>query len=343
MQVVFRVDASVEIGYGHVMRCLTLADELRSHNHQVSFVCRDLTGHLAGKIEQKSYVCQLIQAKQWQQDASQTAGLLAELSPDWIVVDHYQLDAQWHKALRGITGKIMVVDDLANRRLDCDLLLDTGMGKQPQDYERLVPTGCHLLTGVQYALIRREFIRKVNAAKTKRLNIHKMEKVLINFGGMDPAGLIPAILGRLINKFSGLEFSVVVSSKTPNLADIQQLVQGCTSCRLLLDIDNMAEEMLLADFAIGAAGITAYERCTLGLPAIVIPNADNQQHFMSQLDKHSAVMAVRQPERMLVEIEQLMDKCLKDADSLKNFSVACFKLVDGLGAHRVVEAMDALA
>lgn len=343
MKVVFRVDASIEIGFGHVMRCLTLAEPLRAHGHDVHFVCCTLKGHLAQKIEQKGFDCLLIQKNDWQTDAGQTNDIIAKFKADWLIVDHYQLDYRWHRAVRNQVYKIMAIDDLANRNMDCDLLLDTGMGKLPADYQELVPAHCKILTGIEYALIRSEFSGKREAAISRRVAIREVKNILINLGGMDQLNLIPGILARLMTEFKQLEFTIIVSSATPNLIQIQQQVKNCRTCRLLLDIDNMAEEILFADLAIGAAGITAYERCVLGLPAITVAVADNQQHFLSRLVKAGAVLSVKHTEKMPDEIVGLCKSLMGNVNSLQALSSASFELLDTNGATRVVKALEAMA
>jgi len=343
MKVVFRVDAGTEMGYGHVMRCLTLAETIRQRGHFVYFICAEIKGHLAQRIKQKGLKYSLIEKSDWHSDAEQTNEIISLLHPDWLIVDHYALDYQWHEAVREIADKIMVIDDLANRRLDGDLLLDTGLGKHPEDYKGLLPANCHVLTGADYALIRGEFCEKIKAAKIKRSNLKKPEKLLINFGGMDSRNLIPDILDNLDSRFNELEFTVIVSSATQNLEKIRRSIKGCRSCRLLLDVDNMAEEIFNADMALGAGGITAYERCVLGLPSIVIPVADNQLHFAAELKKQAVAVMIMPAASLLKDIINEIEKYMADGELLKKLTSRSFALVDGKGAVRVVKTLESLA
>lgn len=342
MFVVIRADASVDIGFGHVFRCLTLAEALHARGHKIEFVCRDLPGQLAGKIFDEGFVCHLIQADSWSMDAEKTRELFLEEVPDWIVVDHYGLDSRWHLSVQEVTRKIMVIDDLANRKIDCDLLLDTGIGKSRGDYLELIPANCQTLTGVEFALIRSEFQANRLTAKQKRSEQHGVDKIMINLGGMDQNNLIPTILNGLAGFLERLKFDIIVSSVTPNFSQIKEVVEHCTSCRLLLDVDNMADIILEADFAIGAGGVTAYERCILGLPSIVIPVADNQQQFVSELAMRSAIFKVTSSENMVADIQQILARCLAEPDTLKNISQSCFDLLDGLGSVRVVQKMESM-
>ncbi|WP_405420711.1 hypothetical protein [Marinobacter flavimaris] len=145
MRIAFRADASVQIGTGHVMRCLTLADELTRQGHECQFICREHEGHLGDLIASNGHGLTLLSPRvdneldtkgassdnyalwlgvPWQEDARQTFDVLTPWKPDWLVVDHYALDAEWDSALANAVGSIMVIDDLANRVHECALLLD---------------------------------------------------------------------------------------------------------------------------------------------------------------------------------------------------------------------------
>ncbi len=334
MRVVFRSDAGAEIGHGHIMRCLTLAHKLKEKGHSVQFVCVNIKGHLAEKISQ-SFSCYLINKTDWLSDAEQTNKILENQQIDWLVVDHYRLDYRWHKQLRDYIVKIMVIDDLANRQLDCDLLLDTGLGKMPEDYQGLVPERCQILTGIKYALIRDEFISSREAAKKKRKQYTPYSKLLINFGGIDTLGVIPKLLEELHEKLPLLQIMVVVSSATPNLTEIKQQADNNANCRLITDAENMAEIMLEADLAIGAGGVTALERCVMGLPSIVLAVAENQQHFVTELARNNAVMFVEASENIALVLVDSLANLLKQPERLKMLSRAGFNLLDGGGAEYV--------
>ena len=170
MRVVFRADASVTIGTGHVMRCLTLAEALRKAGAEVAFVCRELDGNLAGLIEARGFDVHVLPplepptdpltwtAAHWHEDAAQTASFL-KTRADWLVVDHFALEHRWEKEMREHANRLMVIDDLADRVHDCDLLLDQNYLQEPARYDTLVPAHCRKLLGPAYALLRDEFRR----------------------------------------------------------------------------------------------------------------------------------------------------------------------------------------
>ncbi len=177
MKIVFRVDASLQIGSGHIMRCLTLADELVRRGADIIFVCRERLGNLINLIEAKRYqVIRLPQAQveyiattddlyhaewlgvSWEQDASDTIAVLGDEKPEWLVIDHYAIDRRWEQKLRPHVGKIMVIDDLADRPHDCDLILDQNLYQEmDKRYVNNVPESCQKLFGPKFALLRPEF------------------------------------------------------------------------------------------------------------------------------------------------------------------------------------------
>ncbi|MGD9710315.1 MAG: UDP-2,4-diacetamido-2,4,6-trideoxy-beta-L-altropyranose hydrolase, partial [Halothiobacillaceae bacterium] len=220
MSVAFRVDASLDIGTGHVMRCLTLADALAAGGAECRFICREHPGHLIEHIRGKGYRVDALPVGasllaingegrptespphahwlgcRWETDAAETRAILCQDKPDWLVVDHYALDARWEKALKGSYKKLMVIDDLADRPHACDLLLDQNLGREPGDYEALVSAHCRRLIGPQYALLRPEFaaLREYSLQRRRR---PEPRRLLITMGGMDQPNATGKVLEAL--------------------------------------------------------------------------------------------------------------------------------------------------
>ena len=296
--IIIRADASVSIGSGHVMRCLTLAEELRNAGAVVSFVPRVHPGNLNGLIRDKGFQCfELPEApapgsnKQnghdtrseyasWlgvsqQHDARETIEALGGARADWLIVDHYSLDEEWEKLLRPQVSKIMVIDDLADRRHDCDLLLDQNFFINGEKrYDEMVPPSCTKLLGPKYALLRREFRE---ARKNLRARSGEVKRVLVFFGGSDPDNITRLAIEALSNpELLHLQVDVVIGAQNPNRVAVEKLIQDRPGITLHVQTSNMAELMCEADLAIGAGGIATWERLYLGLPSIVIPIAKNQ-------------------------------------------------------------------
>ncbi|MBD3768372.1 MAG: UDP-2,4-diacetamido-2,4,6-trideoxy-beta-L-altropyranose hydrolase, partial [Gammaproteobacteria bacterium] len=202
MRIAFRVDAALAIGTGHVMRCLTLAHELREQGANCVFICRQHQGHMAGLIQQRGFGCHLLALSEtpylpqsddlahaawlgasWQQDAQQTLALLAE-PVDWMVVDHYAIDARWQASVKVGYQRLLVIDDLADREHLADVLLDQTYGRQVADYQSLVPQQCQLLLGSTYALLRPEFAQWREASLKRRKLQTNIQNILISMGGI---------------------------------------------------------------------------------------------------------------------------------------------------------------
>ncbi len=308
VQVAFRVDASIEIGTGHVMRCLTLASALREQGAVCVFVCRPLQGHLIYLIAQRGFeVKQLPEAvsplvKQlptqpkyaswlevdWQTDAQHTNDLLQGQVFDWLVLDHYALDIHWQQAVAACYHRLFVIDDLADREHDCDVLLDQNLGRTPADYQALVPKKAQLLIGPHYALLRPEFAQYREGSLNRRLLKPSLQQILVTLGGVDKNNMTEKILACLNTcQFSEeIQMKVVMGASAPYLSQVKQQAQNMRfKTEVLVGVDNMAQLMSESDLAIGAAGSTSWERCCLGLPTFMFVLAENQLAIAKALNQ----------------------------------------------------------
>ena len=289
------------------MRCLTLADVLRANGATVSFICREHTGHLCDLVVQKGYVVHRLpyaepgggiggnEYLQWlavsqEEDVRQTATALQQEreKPMWLIVDHYALDEKWEKAMRPHTERIMVIDDLANRLHNCDLLLDQNLYEDLHTrYDGLVPDDCHKLLGPSYALLRPEFLQARQSLR-KRAGIVK--RLLIFFGGVDPTNETAKVLEavQMLNR-PEIIVDVIVGDANPHADQLRKQCADRTNITLYSQVKNMAELMANADLAIGAGGTTTWERCCLGLPTITLVIADNQREMIETIAGRGAV------------------------------------------------------
>ena len=284
MKVLIRTDSSVEIGSGHLMRCLTLADQLRSKGSSVAFTCRDLPGGLFDLVEAHGYQCtrfRLAVTGEGLQHADakatlEAAGKLFLDGLDWLVVDHYELDAIWERMLRPHVCKLMVIDDLANRQHDCDLLLDQNYyHDMDRRYQMLVPQQCVTLLGPAYVLLRPEF---ADARKRLRLRDGTVRRILVFLGGSDPTNQTQKAVEalKLVDR-PDIGVDVVVGAGNPNRDTIQALCNQLPNVAFHNQVSNMAELIHNADLGVGAGGATMWERCCLGLPTITVVFAANQE------------------------------------------------------------------
>lgn len=361
--VLFRVDASIAMGIGHVMRCLTLADRLTAAGAECWFVCRAHPGHLAALIRQRGYAVELLPAAQaeptddarnsdvyasWlgvsqQADADAVVALLAQRPADWVVVDHYALDAHWERQVQQDRRLCLVIDDLANRPHDCDLLLDQTLGQQAQQYRSLVPRRCRLLLGADYALLRPQF-QQQRALALARRHQNRLQHLLISLGGSDPHNVTAMVLHSLLDCAlpEALRITVVMGGQAPHLDSVRALAEQLPwSTEVQLGVEQMAPLMASADLAIGAAGTTSWERCCLGLPTVVIQMADNQAFSAQQLQAAGAALVVQNASAIGEQLPLALARLLS-AEARQVMARQAARLVDGLGANRVATLMAGL-
>lgn len=357
LKVAFRADASVEIGAGHVMRCLALADGLRLHGAECHFICRDHDGQMGKRISDRGHDVSLLPATVgkvaesgdatyaswlgcgWEEDARQTASVLVHMPLDWLVVDHYAIDWRWEAALRGSTQRLMAIDDLADRRHEVDLLLDQNLGRDTAHYDNLVPEGARCLVGPAYALLRPEF-HGLRSYSLLRRNGAPPQRVLISLGGMDSGNVTGRVLEALA--VAGLppeaRVIVVLGRSAPWLDAVAELAFRMPfPCELRVDIDDMARQMAEADLAIGAAGGSSWERCALGLPSVMMTLAENQREIAAALQNAGAAISVADGDTKT--LGRVVRALLDDRQGMRRISAAASMQCDGLGVGRVVTEM----
>lgn len=277
MKVAFRVDASRDIGSGHVMRCLALAQALAEQGAEIVFLCQQLPGSMEAQIREAGFVCWLLSPVQdIEDDADQTNHLLDQAPGwDWLIVDHYALSVRWSRALRARVEKLMVIDDLANRLLGCDVLLDQNLHADPaKRYRGLVPPDAVCLFGSEFALLRAGFAKARSRLQPRS---GEVRRVLICFGGADAPNATGRVLETLLSAFPALHFDVVVGASNPHLEGLQALCGRYANATLSYAVKDVASHMAQADLFVGSGGTMTWERAALGLAGITLSIADNQQ------------------------------------------------------------------
>lgn len=336
MKVAFRADASIEIGTGHVMRCLTLADRLRERGATTHFLCRPLDGHLGETITARGHGLAWLPVRaSLDHDAKDCLEALAnEIRWDWLVVDHYGLDAAWECSMRSGAMKIMAIDDLADRPHDCDLLLDQNYQDEGR-YVGLVPEKCRTLIGPQYALLRPQFAR---ARKTTKREHGDVSRLLVFFGGSDPNGDTLNTLNVISQlDLPNLAVDVVIGRTNPNRVAIQTACRSIACAAFHIQVDDMASLMAAADLFIGSGGSSSWERCCLGLPAIVISCADNQAQLSSSLATFGAQLYLGPASTFdVTSLKQVITALSSLPELQMHLSSQGMSLVDGLGVDRVL-------
>ena len=357
MNLVLRADASLQMGTGHVMRCLTLADALTAQGACCEFICREHEGHLIEAIRHKGYRVHVLHlaaeaggqdniapqpahaawlGSSQEQDAAACAHILAKVKPDWLIVDHYALDARWERALAPHYRKLMVIDDLADRPHACDLLLDQTFGRSASDYRARVSADCELLCGSAYALLRPEFaaLRPYSLQRRAR---PALRELLITMGGVDKDNATGQVLQalRTCPLPADCRITVVMGASAPWMEQVRTQARGMPwPTRVLVGVSDMAQLMADSDLAIGAAGATSWERCCLGLPTVMLVLAENQRKIAEELCEARAAHLV-DPSKL--NKQPLIAPEYLEPLSLNAMSHAAAAITDGFGAAQVTK------
>jgi len=359
LKIAFRTDASLLIGTGHVMRCLTLADALRARGADCVFLCRPHTGHLLTQIGDRGHRVVALPAPpstftrspadpphgdwlgtDWRRDAEEARDALSGQGVDWLVVDHYALDRRWEAALRPACRRLMAMDDLADRPHDCDLLLDPSLGRESADYAELLPVGAVTLLGPQFALLRPEFAQHRTESLARRA-APALRHLLITMGGVDKDNATGRVLEALdgCTLPPGLRITAVMGPHSPWLAEVQaRAARMRVPTQVQVGVMDMARLMTDSDLAIGAAGGTSWERCCLGVPGIVLILAENQHGMAMTLQAAGAIVATTSAEEAARWL-QAQVSAGTISDFLARLSVAAACVTDGRGVIRVEQIM----
>ncbi len=364
MQIIFRTDSSIDIGTGHVMRCLALADEFASKGAKCEFICRNHTGNVIELIRSKGYFCHILQVEDVKNinelfpdldkvepahlnwlgssqinDAKSCVRILSSKVTDLLILDHYSIDFRWEREVSKYVGKLMVIDDLADRKHSCDLLLDQSFGRNYEEYMPLVPYRTKLLCGSQYALLRPEFSLIREYSINRRIN-PKLQELLINLGGVDKDNITGKVLQALdkSNLPNNCKINIVMGMSSPWVENIRKQAQKMSKrSKVYVGVDNMAELMAKCDLAIGAAGSTSWERCCLGLPSIALEIAKNQTFILSKLHEIGAISKISFSENQFDnDLNKLIDRYKNPIELIKTSKIAA-NITDGLGTKRVVD------
>lgn len=375
LRIAFRTDASLQMGSGHVMRCLTLADALRAKGAQCHFISRAHPGHLMDVIGQRGYGVSALMApvqsaqntiengaqteqtprpnqlwepahaawlgSAWQADAQETGAVLGSLEIDWLVVDHYALDQRWEDALATHYRQLLVVDDLADRPHRCNLLLDQNLGRQPQDYLGLVSTQCQMLIGPHYALLRPEFAALRPYSLQRRQAQPALRQLLITMGGVDQSNATGQVLQALKNCAlpQACRISVVMGLTAPWLQNVRELAaQMPWPTEVVVNVNDMAQRMADSDLAIGAAGSTSWERCCLGVPTLMVVLAENQQPSAQAMQTAHAARLIGRIDDFAKQLPQAIAELI-ESEHCSHMSLNASEVTDGMGVERVLYAM----
>lgn len=351
----FRVDASIEIGTGHVVRCLTLAKALSNLGVRCRFICRPHDGNMLDEIKAHGFTTLALPTLRsdatttgstfahagWlattaEQDAQETIDMIKPNLPDWVVVDHYGIDLTWEVVVRAAGIKVLAVDDLADRPHHCDALLDHGLNHGAAEYAHLLTRQTKCFFGPQYALIRPEFA-KIRASSLARRQTPSLNHLIISMGGIDRENATGRFLAAVAGSTwaEGIEMTVVMGPRASWLDEVRaQAAHMRDQVKVLVGTNRMAELMHDADLAIGGAGTTSWERCCLGLPSVVLVLADNQKKVATSLEGVGAAWVAKSIPDITAYIARYNSNPAALCD-LTEMSRKAAQITDGRGAAKV--------
>lgn len=337
---------------------MVLAESLKARGAEVVFVCRPAAGDLCAEIERRGFgVCRLPVTDtthedardataeavvDWTRDAEETRRALAGLdrATDWLIVDHYSLDARWERRVSEAAGRVMVIDDLADREHDCDALLDQNLvAASAERYVGKVPARCAMMIGPRYALLQRTYRERRPQCSVRE---GAVRRVCVSFGGGDVSIITSRTLAALMRlDRPDIAIDVVVPrAQAPALA---ALAAGRPNVHVHSDVPTLAPFFGQADLALGAAGTTTWERLCMGLPSLVVTLAANQLPIAEELRRRDLARWLGDANAIdesaiLRAIAEVLERGLDRA-----WSERCFAAVDGLGAERVASALSGIA
>ena len=335
--VVFRADASEEIGGGHVMRCLTLAATLADSGWHVGFAVNSEALSVVPSLTET--VADVLVLGEHDEVSA-----LAERWPDGVmllVVDHYGRDVSFEQRCRPWAAMLLAIDDLPDRRHDVDFLLDQTHGRNESDYRALVGPNCRLLLGARFALLRPQFQAYRRRALARRESADRARRLLISFGATDSTGVTMLALRAVAEACSTLSVDVVLGASSRDFEEIRRLaVSMSPTVSVHRSVGDMASLMMQADIAVGACGATSWERCCLGLPTLVIVTAENQRHIARNLSTAGAVEVVGDVGAVSADALANRMRVLGDDPSrLRTMGRVAESICDGQGAARVTAAL----
>lgn len=340
------------------MRCLALAEVLARSGMEVKFIARQMPDSLIARIRSAGFESICMQPansssctgslahSHWLrmgplEDAKETIRTLTTLGDvDWLIVDHYGIDATWEQLVREHVGRLFVIDDLADRAHVCDLLLDQTLDSGAAErYQKLVPVLCRRLLGPRYALLRSEFIRE----RTKKpVHTGKVNRLLVFLGGSDPGNYTSIALDALdLIKKRRFQVDVVVGSINVHRGDIERRCREMPDVRFHCDVLDMASLLAASDLVIGAGGTNTWERACLGLPSIVIAVAPNQRVQTAAMAELGAIIELPARDLSPQVIAGAITMLMANPDRLCEMSRISAGLVDGRGAERVARELSA--
>ncbi|MDA1001020.1 MAG: UDP-2,4-diacetamido-2,4,6-trideoxy-beta-L-altropyranose hydrolase [bacterium] len=332
-----RADGGGRFGLGHVMRGLAVAEALRERGWDVGFVMARHPSCPSGAVQSRGFEVLL------ESPDVLEGGWRPEGEADLLWIDHHETSLEWMRQSRLWSRTIGVIDDLAERALECDLVVCPVPPEGAEAHYRKMAPAARLLLGPAYAPMAPGFsLRKGSCARTAEAI---PRRVVVTFGGADRKNQTCKALEALAGLAGPLEVTVVVGEVNPHLREVKAAAAKLPhTARVFVDVGDMAALLADQQLAIGAAGDSALERCCLGLPAVVVVCAENQQFVAEWLRRERAAEVLGPWQEVTSgDIARAVDSLRSEPSALAAMAVRASGLVDGLGAVRIAEALEKIA
>jgi UDP-2,4-diacetamido-2,4,6-trideoxy-beta-L-altropyranose hydrolase len=363
IKVLFRVDSSANLGCGHMVRCIALAEQLASLNVICTFACRELPGDEANHLIAGQFrLIRLAAPQSWQEfnrndfrswaqndpvwDVKNTLSRFAGEQFSWVIIDHYAWQAEEHIQLRQLGKKILVIDDLCNRNIDADIVVDSGENSE-QDYRRLCLTkNARLLLGRQFLPLRKAYADLRLLAKPKNKVV---KRILVACGATDPENYSARLLAILSDMpiVENLQVDCALMPKAPFLKEIEQLCSQYDNFSLHIN-PNMAELVDRCDMALGTAASGCWERCVLGCPSGIFMGGSDQRLNFEALIARGACRDISEENSFnnisvsaVTELVRLWStgQCSERVPAYSDAQQMALTACDAYGARRIAEVM----
>lgn len=333
MNVVFRCDSGLEIGTGHVLRCLALAHALREQNHRVDFVVASISDGLRLRLESKGFSIFGVGSPRGSlDDANELIRIASNRQANWIITDGYHFRTEYQRLIKKNDFKLMCIDDIADCEYVSDIILNQNPGFSSKDY--IAADYSKFLLGQKYILLRPEFL---NAKPIVKDFFDPSKRVLVTMGGADKDNLTAKTM-EAVKTIENLEIMVLIGSANPHKDEISTCAEKFPVMpQIITDIENVVPYMLTTDIAIHAAGTTSWELAYLGIPSISYVLAENQLPVASKLkDSGFSIYMGWSHEFSAKELSFQVSELANNPGRLAKMSRSGQTLVDGLGIKRIL-------
>ena len=340
MIIIFRVDSSNIIGGGHLTRCINIANQLKKRKVNSIFLCQDLPGLDIKLLKIHNLKYKLLpENKDFKKDAKETIKFLIEesLNPDCLVIDHYEIDIKWEKKVKQYTKKLLIIDDLANKKHFCDVLINQVFGVKSSSYKNLINDSCKLFLGSEYIMLRPEF-QKVRKNLINKVKPFEVKDIHLFFSSNDKNGLTIKYSNLLLDNFPGINLHISVGNNFIQLNELRLL--GLKNKRINWEQNNLniEKQMAKCQIAIGTPGMITWERACLGIPSIQLGIKDFQNEILDDLDSLGICKWIGLEKE--IDEEKFIDICrnfFKNNELLLQMKNKCFAAIDCKGMERVVK------